>query len=161
MENIPPSYEAAIARDPWKFVAAYIPSSSLCALTRVNHELHEKLSPFLWGNPAAHFTGENDDHGSEYGDRVFGINQLSEKSLGIIILRFYSRSDTVQEDVEESTAQRTTAYAYTAPPTCSGRGKYCPGNLHTREGTNVTSCMTDLTQNGCETSSKSSQTSNL
>ena len=73
MENIPPSYEAAVARDPWQLVAPYISSTSLCALTRVNRALHKQFSPFLWGNPAAHFTGENDDVDSEYRDRVFGI----------------------------------------------------------------------------------------
>lgn len=72
MENIPPSYEAAVAREPWQLIANYVPSSSLCALSRVNKYLHRTLSPFLWGNPAAHFAGEYEDVGSEHRDKVFG-----------------------------------------------------------------------------------------
>ena len=77
MEYIPPSYEAAVARDPWQLIADYIPSSSLCALTRVNRDLNKKFSPFLWGNPAAHFAGEYEDVGSEHRDKVFGTPHLS------------------------------------------------------------------------------------
>ena len=60
MENIPPSYESAIARKPWQIVAPYIPSTELCALNRVNRGLHEVFAPCLWGNPASHFGTEND-----------------------------------------------------------------------------------------------------
>ena len=81
MENTPPSYGAAIARDPWQLVAPYMPSSLLCNLTRVSHELHRKFSPFLWGNPAAHFTGGSGDLGSEHGDRVFGKIYRSMESV--------------------------------------------------------------------------------
>lgn len=60
MENIPPSYEAAIARNPWQIISPYIPSAELCALNRVNRRLHEVFAPCLWGNPASHFGTEND-----------------------------------------------------------------------------------------------------
>lgn len=60
MENIPPSYEAAIARNSWHIIAPYIPSAELCALNRVNRKLHEVFAPCLWGNPASHFGTEND-----------------------------------------------------------------------------------------------------
>lgn len=60
MENIPPSYEIAVARNPWALIAHYIPSAELCALNRVNHELHHVFAPCLWGNPASHFGTEND-----------------------------------------------------------------------------------------------------
>lgn len=60
MENIPPSYEIAVARNPWGLIAPYIPSPELCALNRVNHELHHVFAPCLWGNPASHFGTEND-----------------------------------------------------------------------------------------------------
>ncbi|KAL9131898.1 MAG: hypothetical protein Q9217_000258 [Psora testacea] len=81
MEHIPPSYEAAIARDPWQVVANYIPSSSLCALTRVNRNFHRRFSPLLWGNPAAHFTGDSDDLGSDLGDRIFDALTRFRRSL--------------------------------------------------------------------------------
>ena len=60
MENIPPSYEAAVARNPWQILAPYIPSAELCALNRVSRRLHEVFAPYLWGNPASHFGTEND-----------------------------------------------------------------------------------------------------
>ena len=60
MENVPPSYEIAIARNPWQIVAPYISSNDLCALNRVNHALHKVFAPYLWGNPASHFGTEND-----------------------------------------------------------------------------------------------------
>ena len=60
MENIPPSYEAAVARNPWQIVAPYIPSPELCALNRVSRSLHEVFASYLWGNPASHFGTEND-----------------------------------------------------------------------------------------------------
>lgn len=60
MENIPPSYETATARNPWQLVAPYIPSTDLCALNRVNRKLHKVFAPYLWGNPASHFGTEND-----------------------------------------------------------------------------------------------------
>ncbi len=60
MENIPPSYEAAIARNPWQIIAPYIPSVELCALNRVDHRLHQVFAPYLWGDPASHFGTEND-----------------------------------------------------------------------------------------------------
>ncbi|KAK4695302.1 hypothetical protein P7C71_g2426, partial [Lecanoromycetidae sp. Uapishka_2] len=37
MENIPPSYEVAIARNPWGLIAPYIPSVELCALNRIRN----------------------------------------------------------------------------------------------------------------------------
>ena len=64
MENVPPSYDAAMARNPWSLIAPYIPSAELCALNRVNRELHDVFAPCLWGNPASHFGTEN--------DRVYG-----------------------------------------------------------------------------------------
>ena len=67
MENIPPSYEVAVARNPWSIIAPYIPSAELCALNRVNQELHHVFAPYLWGNPASHFGTEN--------DRVYGKKQ--------------------------------------------------------------------------------------
>ena len=60
MDNIPPSYESAIARNPWQIVAPYIPSAELCALSRVSQWLHKIFTPYLWGNPASHFGTEND-----------------------------------------------------------------------------------------------------
>lgn len=60
MDIIPPSYESAIARNPWHVIAPYIPSAELCALNRVNRALHEVFAPYLWGNPASHFGTEND-----------------------------------------------------------------------------------------------------
>ena len=60
MDNIPPSYEIAVARNPWRIIAQYIPSTDLCALNRVNKNLNDVFAPYLWGNPASHFGTEND-----------------------------------------------------------------------------------------------------
>lgn len=64
MENIPPSYEVAVARNPWRLLAPYVRSPELCTLNRVSRELHQVFAPSLWGNPASHFGTE--------GDRVYG-----------------------------------------------------------------------------------------
>ena len=60
MDTIPPSYESAVARNPWRIVAPYIPSTDLCSLSRVSRRLNEVFAPCLWGNPASHFGTEND-----------------------------------------------------------------------------------------------------
>ena len=75
MENVPPSYDAAMARNPWSLIAPYIPSSALCALNRVNRELNNVFAPCLWGNPASHFGTEN--------DRVYGKNSKTSPSKQI------------------------------------------------------------------------------
>lgn len=64
MENIPPSYDTAIARNPWSLIAPFVPSTELCALNRVSSEMQNVFAPYLWGNPASHFGTEN--------DRVYG-----------------------------------------------------------------------------------------
>ena len=69
MENIPPSYELAVARNPWTIIAPFVPSAELCALNRVSRELHYVFAPYLWGNPASHFGTEN--------DRVYGQNHAT------------------------------------------------------------------------------------
>lgn len=60
MEEIPPSYESATARDAWAIIAHYIPSSDLCAASLVSRRWHEIFMPFLWGDPASHFGTDND-----------------------------------------------------------------------------------------------------
>lgn len=65
MNDIPPSYEAAVQRDYWIIIAEYLHSSDdLCAASRVCKRWHQIYSPLLWGNPASHFGTEN--------DRVYG-----------------------------------------------------------------------------------------
>ena len=113
MENIPPSYEIAVARNPWGLIAPYIPSAELCALNRVNHELHQVFAPCLWGNPASHFGTEN--------DRVYGGNK--RKLYRNNILTLSSRLDTLQKDPETGTPEREGAHPYSASPSCSVRGK--------------------------------------
>ncbi|PGH27555.1 hypothetical protein AJ80_00796 [Polytolypa hystricis UAMH7299] len=60
MENPPPSYEVATARDAWRIVAHYIPSSDLCAVSLVSRRWHEIFVPFLWGAPASHFVADKE-----------------------------------------------------------------------------------------------------
>ena len=79
MENIPPSYEVAVARDPWTLIAPYIPSADLCALNRVNRAFHHVFAPCLWGNPASHFGTEN--------DRVYGGNKDETTYSALLTLR--------------------------------------------------------------------------
>lgn len=60
MEQYPPSYEMATARDVWVIVAPYIPSADLCAASLVSTKWHQMFVPFLWGAPASHFGVDND-----------------------------------------------------------------------------------------------------
>ncbi|KKZ64694.1 hypothetical protein EMCG_09417 [[Emmonsia] crescens] len=60
MEDFPPSYELATARDVWAIVADYIPSADLCAASLVCRRWHKIFVPFLWGAPASHFGTDND-----------------------------------------------------------------------------------------------------
>jgi len=73
MEEIPPSYESATARDAWTIIAHYIPSSDLCAASLVCRRWHEIFMPFLWGNPASHFGTDND---AVYGEMDACIDRL-------------------------------------------------------------------------------------
>ncbi|KAL1952716.1 hypothetical protein VTO42DRAFT_4417 [Malbranchea cinnamomea] len=60
MEEYPPPYEMATARDVWAIVAPYIPSADLCAACLVSRKWHQMFVPFLWGSPASHFGSDND-----------------------------------------------------------------------------------------------------
>ncbi|KAL8725926.1 MAG: hypothetical protein Q9166_007054 [cf. Caloplaca sp. 2 TL-2023] len=61
MDDIPPSYEAAVHQDYWTIIAEYVRSSDdLCAASRVCRRWHQIYTPLLWGNPASHFGTEND-----------------------------------------------------------------------------------------------------
>ncbi|KAK2797397.1 hypothetical protein FQN50_009198 [Emmonsiellopsis sp. PD_5] len=61
MEDFPPSYELATARDAWAIVAHYTQSADLCAASLVCRRWHEIFVPFLWGAPASHFGSEADN----------------------------------------------------------------------------------------------------
>ncbi|KXL45006.1 hypothetical protein M433DRAFT_67932 [Acidomyces richmondensis BFW] len=60
MEAAPPSYQSAVAVDPWDLIARYVPSNDLCSATRVCSSWHSIFTPHLWGNPASHFGIEDD-----------------------------------------------------------------------------------------------------
>jgi len=60
MEAAPPSYQSAVAVDPWDLIACYVPSNDLCSATRVCSRWHSTFAPHLWGNPASHFGIEDD-----------------------------------------------------------------------------------------------------
>lgn len=113
MENIPPSYEVAVARNPWGLIAPYIPSADLCALNRVNNELHQVFAPCLWGNPASHFGTEN--------DRVYGGYQ-AESLLNTLLIQS-SCPDTLQTSPQTGSFRGERAHPYSASPACSIRGK--------------------------------------
>ena len=122
MDNIPPSYEVAVARNPWALIAPYIPSAELCALNRVNHGLHHVFAPCLWGNPASHFGTEN--------DRVYGEDQ--NQTMECPLLTCSSCLDTFQKNPEASSPERARAYPYSTPPSRSIRGKITTTNLSGR-----------------------------
>lgn len=71
MEAAPPSYEKATLVNPWDLIAKYIPSSDLCSAALVSVAWHAIFVPHLWGNPAAHFSQEN--------DRVYGKSSGSHR----------------------------------------------------------------------------------
>jgi hypothetical protein len=60
MDDLLPSYESAIERDPWRYVARYLPSETLCSAALVCRKWHEIMTPQLWGKPASHFGSPND-----------------------------------------------------------------------------------------------------
>ncbi|KAF2157453.1 hypothetical protein K461DRAFT_218799 [Myriangium duriaei CBS 260.36] len=55
MEAAPPSYEAATVVDPWALVAPFLDRKALLVVVRVCSSWHRTFTPYLWGNPAAHF----------------------------------------------------------------------------------------------------------
>ncbi|KAF2454703.1 hypothetical protein BDY21DRAFT_291008 [Lineolata rhizophorae] len=60
MEDVPPSYECANTRDCWPLIAPYVCSLDLCSAALVSRRWHQIFAPQLWGNPASHFSPEND-----------------------------------------------------------------------------------------------------
>lgn len=91
MEDVPPSYESATARDAWAIIAQYIPSSDLCAASLVCRRWHQLFLPFLWGDPASHFGSEND---AVYGSADTNACTLASWLTG------NSGPNSVQKDLE-------------------------------------------------------------
>lgn len=60
MDDLLPSYESAIQRDPWILVAPCLSSDSIYSAALVCKRWHEIFTPHLWGSPASHFGVEND-----------------------------------------------------------------------------------------------------
>ncbi|KAG9189496.1 hypothetical protein G6011_06364 [Alternaria panax] len=60
MDDLLPSYESVVRRDPWVLVAPYLPSQDLCSAALVCRQWHQTFTPNLWGSPASHFGVEND-----------------------------------------------------------------------------------------------------
>ncbi|KAF2203128.1 hypothetical protein GQ43DRAFT_367555 [Delitschia confertaspora ATCC 74209] len=60
MDDLLPSYESTVRKDPWVLVAPYLPSSDLCSAALVCQHWHKVFMPHLWGNPASHFGSQND-----------------------------------------------------------------------------------------------------
>ncbi|KAF1938648.1 hypothetical protein EJ02DRAFT_457704 [Clathrospora elynae] len=60
MDDLLPSYESVMRRDPWILVAPYLPSETLCSAVLVCQKWHATFTPNLWGNPASHFGVQND-----------------------------------------------------------------------------------------------------
>lgn len=61
----PPTYESAVSRDIWVLVAPHLLSSGsrigdLHAACLVSRRWHEIFIPYLWGDPASHFEGEQE-----------------------------------------------------------------------------------------------------
>lgn len=60
MEDVPPSYDSAVSRDPWAIVAPFILSADLCSAALVSRNWHSIVNPLLWGSPTSHFGTDND-----------------------------------------------------------------------------------------------------
>ncbi|KAF1841763.1 uncharacterized protein K460DRAFT_379770 [Cucurbitaria berberidis CBS 394.84] len=60
MDDLLPSYESAIQRNPWALISRYLPSADLCSAALVCREWHKTFTPNLWGSPASHFGVQND-----------------------------------------------------------------------------------------------------
>ncbi|KAF3000768.1 hypothetical protein E8E13_004906 [Curvularia kusanoi] len=60
MDDLLPSYESAIQKDPWILIAPYLTSDAICTAALVCKKWHKIFTPHLWGSPASHFGVEND-----------------------------------------------------------------------------------------------------
>ncbi|RMZ69763.1 mfs multidrug [Pyrenophora seminiperda CCB06] len=60
MDDLLPSYESVIQRDPWILIAPYLTSHDLCSTALVCRKWHEIFTRHLWGSPASHFGVQND-----------------------------------------------------------------------------------------------------
>jgi F-box-like len=60
MDDIPPSYKAATSTDYWTLIASFVESRDLCAAALVCKRWNDIFMPRLWGNPASHFSTQND-----------------------------------------------------------------------------------------------------
>jgi len=60
MNDLLPSYESVMDRNPWKFTAEYLPVQDLCSAVVVCRKWHTTFTPWLWGNPASHFRAQDD-----------------------------------------------------------------------------------------------------
>jgi hypothetical protein len=60
MDDLLPSYESVMRRDPWVLIAPYLPSQDLCSAALVSRQWHQIFTPSLWGSPASHFGVQND-----------------------------------------------------------------------------------------------------
>ncbi|KAI2477726.1 F-box domain containing protein [Pyrenophora tritici-repentis] len=60
MDDLLPSYESVIQRDPWILVAPYLTSKDLCSAALVCRKWHDIFTRHLWGSPASHFGVQND-----------------------------------------------------------------------------------------------------
>ncbi|EFQ90948.1 hypothetical protein PTT_12343 [Pyrenophora teres f. teres 0-1] len=60
MDDLLPSYESVIQRDPWILVAPYLNSNDLCSTALVCRKWHDIFTRHLWGSPASHFGVQND-----------------------------------------------------------------------------------------------------
>ena len=60
MDDLLPSYESTLERDPWILIAPYLCSEDLCSAALVCRKWHKTFTPCLWGSPASHFGVQND-----------------------------------------------------------------------------------------------------
>lgn len=59
-DGFTPTYESAIARDPWAIVAPYVRSKDvLSSAVLVSRQWNAMFMANLWGNPTAHARGSS------------------------------------------------------------------------------------------------------
>ncbi|MCJ1255916.1 hypothetical protein MMC24_003734 [Lignoscripta atroalba] len=55
MEDLPPSYDDAMSRNPWTIIGPYLPRRDLLAVCLVNREAYQGASKALWGDPSRYW----------------------------------------------------------------------------------------------------------
>ncbi|KAI9721815.1 MAG: hypothetical protein M1812_002151 [Candelaria pacifica] len=90
MDDIPPSYELATSRDPWKIIVHSIFPRDLYAACLVSRGFHQQFGAALWGTPHTIFNLDNEDAYSKLDHTDLSNEDTSLRTLCILLDVFES-----------------------------------------------------------------------